>query len=60
MVNKEKMNMFLEELSELSNKYGLAIGGCGCCGSPWIDEIDAYGSVSYLTFKNNKYEVEYE
>ena len=32
----EKLEMFLKELTELTNKYGIAIGGCGCCGSPWV------------------------
>ncbi len=27
---------FLAELSQLSNKYGVGIGGCGCCGSPFL------------------------
>jgi hypothetical protein len=29
---------FLNELSQLSTKYGLSIGGCGCCGSPNVAE----------------------
>lgn len=29
---------FLLELRELTRKHGVAIGGCGCCGSPWLDE----------------------
>ena len=56
MTNKEKLDKFLEELSELSNKYGLAISGCGCCGSPWIEEIDGETIADYLELKNNKYE----
>lgn len=27
---------FLKELSELSKKYNIYIGGCGCCGSPYL------------------------
>lgn len=27
---------FLEELSELSRKHGFVVGGCGCCGSPYL------------------------
>lgn len=34
--NKEK---FLTELTELSKKHGIVIHGCGCCGSPWLDEL---------------------
>ena len=34
--NSQKLNKFLDELTELSRKHGFAIGGCGCCGSPWI------------------------
>lgn len=32
-----KQLAFLLELRELSRKHGIAIGGCGCCGSPWLD-----------------------
>ena len=33
------VDKFLEDLSLLTHKYGISIGGCGCCGSPWIDGI---------------------
>lgn len=55
MNNKEKLNKFLEELSELSNKYGFAIGGCGCCGSPWVATIDHLVVADDLGFNNGKY-----
>ena len=29
---------FLRELTALTRRYGIAIGGCGCCGSPWLDD----------------------
>jgi len=34
--NDGKVKEFLSELSELSKKYGIAIHGCGHCGSPMI------------------------
>lgn len=30
---------FLRELSALSRKHNIAIGGCGCCSSPWIEPL---------------------
>ena len=35
----ENINNFLKELEQLTNKYGLYIGGCGCCNSPYICKI---------------------
>jgi hypothetical protein len=35
-LEQQKLNKFLEELTELSKAHGLAIGGCGCCGSPFV------------------------
>jgi len=32
----ERLAAFLKELSELSEKYGITIGGCGCCSSPFL------------------------
>lgn len=36
----KKIKAFLKELTELSIKHNLVIGGCGCCGSPWITSMD--------------------
>lgn len=30
------LEAFEKELVELCLKHGFEIGGCGCCGSPWI------------------------
>lgn len=37
---KKERELFLEELSALTRKYGFIIGGCGCCGSPWVLKED--------------------
>jgi len=34
-----KESDFLTELEILTRKHGIAIGGCGCCGSPWLEEL---------------------
>lgn len=31
---------FLRDLQALCEKYKASIGGCGCCGSPWITFSD--------------------
>lgn len=36
----DKKQQFISELTSLSQKYGLTIGGCGCCGSPWVAEME--------------------
>lgn len=35
--NKEKE--FLVGLEKLTRKTGIVIGGCGCCGSPYLYEV---------------------
>ncbi len=39
----ENEKEFLAELSKLSNKYGIAVGGCGCCSSLYLMEIKFAG-----------------
>ena len=31
---------FMEKLIALSKEYGIAIGACGCCNSPWLVSIN--------------------
>lgn len=48
LCGKDNLEQFLRELSELSAKYDLWIGGCGCCGSPYIITGDGKGIADYL------------
>jgi hypothetical protein len=49
----EQLRAFLIELSELSRKHGLLIGGCGCCGSPYImRKEDNQEPSGYLTYNS--------
>ena len=36
----ERLENFLKELAELTQKYNIEIGGCGCCGSPYIYDFE--------------------
>lgn len=37
---KDNEHEFLVGLTELTKKTGIAIGGCGCCGSPYLSEVE--------------------
>ena len=36
MAKEDREAVFLDELADLSKKYGIVIGSCGCCESPWV------------------------
>lgn len=36
----EKELRFIELLEAATRETGLAIGGCGCCGSPFLDKLE--------------------
>lgn len=40
---EEKKKQFILGLAELTRKYGIAIGGCGCCGSPFLCDPEDVG-----------------
>ena len=40
-ITQEQTEAFLAELTALTLKHGIQIGGCGCCGSPFLDPTDA-------------------
>ena len=48
---KSKLDKFLEELSVLTKKYGIEIGGCGCCGSPYLVDRHEGTDLCYNIFE---------
>lgn len=40
---KEDRKEFLRGLARLTKRYGFVIGGCGCCGSPFVDKAGSSG-----------------
>ncbi|MFU0240394.1 hypothetical protein ACKI1J_32235 [Streptomyces scabiei] len=44
----ESVTAFLQDLSALTEKYGLVIAGCGCCGSPWLNPAAEEGTAPSL------------
>ncbi len=33
---RKRVEAFLKEYDKLCEKYGVSIGACGCCDSPWV------------------------
>lgn len=41
---------FLKEYEKLCKKYNMYIGGCGCCGSPWLHG-NSGRDINYVRFE---------
>lgn len=39
-IDREKIDAFLVDLTQLTKKYGIVIHGCGCCDSPSLHAIE--------------------
>lgn len=52
----EKELRFMEELTALSKKHQLTIGGCGCCGSPWLEDLSNQEGRYIYNDRNGKLE----
>ena len=40
MTKEERIKKFVQGLFELAKETGIAVGGCGCCGSPYLIDLD--------------------
>ena len=50
------INQFLIDLAVLSQKYGIKIEGCGCCGSPALVQIKPEETKNFHYIVNDKSE----
>ena len=53
----EGLENFLNDLENLCDTYNIYIGGCGCCGSPYLYRIDKDYIGSDLTFQHGHYDI---
>ena len=52
------LKWFLKDLELLTEKYKIVIGGCGCCGSPFLYKLDDDRVIKYnLEYYNGSYNV---
>lgn len=42
-LTQDQVDQFLKELTELTIKHKVQIGGCGCCGSPYLGSPEEEG-----------------
>lgn len=39
MIDEEKISHFLSEYKLICEKYQLEVFSCGCCDSPWVQQV---------------------
>lgn len=39
-LDADQVKNFVRELSKISRKHKIKIGGCGCCGSPFLSPME--------------------
>lgn len=52
-----KVKEFAEALENLSERYGLWIGGCGCSGSPFVYDVNNKVVATNLSESGGEYTV---
>lgn len=53
----ENKTEFLQKLKQLTLKYGIIVDGCGCCGSPFLNEIDSKSQSDYFYRCEDEYDI---
>ncbi|RLG42596.1 MAG: hypothetical protein DRO05_00535 [Thermoproteota archaeon] len=43
----KRMKKFFNEYKKICQKYGVYVGACGCCDSPWLVESDNEEEIKY-------------
>lgn len=56
--DRARLRAFLKDLSKISEKWGMYVQGCGCCGSPWIFDELADKNHDNLLYTDNGYIVD--
>ena len=39
-MNKDKADAYIKDFLTLCRKHRIYIQGCGCCGSPWLEDME--------------------
>lgn len=63
MMTKEQQDRkasFIRELEALAQKYNIAVGGCGCCNSPRLEDLllpekEYRGISGWLEYRDGHY-----